>query len=201
MGEYTGIKSGERIKAVDMNTALSTIHEIADAALLPAGIIFPYAGAFAPSGWALCNGDPVSRTAYPKLFAAISTAWGAGNGSTTFNLPDLCGAHIRGAGTSSGFTDNVTISLAGRINDAIRNITGNLCGVDGVTKCAYPWGFAPGQNGAFYVGQELSIYNKYGGEYGVASGNTANFDVSRVVPTAPENRVKARGVNFIIKLW
>lgn len=56
---------------------------------IPAGIFLPYGGANAPSGWLLCDGAAVSRTTYAALFAAIGTAYGAGNGSTTFNVPDM----------------------------------------------------------------------------------------------------------------
>lgn len=67
----------------------------------PAGIIAPFAGTSAPSGWLSCNGAAVSRVDYATLFAAISTTWGSGDGSTTFNVPDLRGAFLRGSGTSS----------------------------------------------------------------------------------------------------
>lgn len=50
----------------------------------------------APSGWLPCNGAAVSRTTYPTLFARIGTAFGSGDGSTTFNVPDLRGEFIRG---------------------------------------------------------------------------------------------------------
>lgn len=52
-------------------------------------IVFMGPEANIPEGWLLCDGTPVSRTTYYKLFAAIGTTWGVGNGSTTFNLPDL----------------------------------------------------------------------------------------------------------------
>lgn len=61
------------------------------AALVPAGNIEYTARSSAPSGWLLCDGSAVSRTTYATLFAAIGTTYGAGNGSTTFNLPDLKG--------------------------------------------------------------------------------------------------------------
>jgi microcystin-dependent protein len=48
-----------------------------------------WAGSTAPTGWLLCNGAAVSRTTYSDLFAVISTTYGTGNGSTTFNVPDL----------------------------------------------------------------------------------------------------------------
>ena len=58
---------------------------------LPSGAITQYAGAAAPSGWLICNGAAVSRETYGALFGAIGTTYGVGNGSTTFNLPDLRG--------------------------------------------------------------------------------------------------------------
>lgn len=57
----------------------------------PVGTIVAYGGAAAPSHWLLCDGSAVNRTTYAKLFTAISTAYGVGDGSTTFNLPDLRG--------------------------------------------------------------------------------------------------------------
>lgn len=53
------------------------------------GMIFPYAGPSAPSGFLLCDGSAVSRTAYAALFAITSTTYGVGDNSTTFNIPDL----------------------------------------------------------------------------------------------------------------
>lgn len=60
-------------------------------AAIPAGVLMPYAGATAPSGWLLAYGQAINRTTYAALFAAIGTAYGAGDGSTTFNVPDLRG--------------------------------------------------------------------------------------------------------------
>jgi microcystin-dependent protein len=59
--------------------------------ILPAGLVSPYAGTAAPTGWLLCAGQTVSRTTYADLFSALSTTYGAGDGSTTFALPDLRG--------------------------------------------------------------------------------------------------------------
>lgn len=66
----------------------------------PAGVISMYAGSTAPSGWLICNGSAVSRTTYSRLFSAIGTTYGAGNGSTTFNLPNLKGRVPVGLDTS-----------------------------------------------------------------------------------------------------
>lgn len=58
---------------------------------LPAGSILPWAGATAPVNWLLCDGSAVSRTTYASLFSVVGTTYGAGNGTSTFNLPDLRG--------------------------------------------------------------------------------------------------------------
>jgi microcystin-dependent protein len=69
----------------------------------PAGIISPFGGTTAPSGWLACNGAAVSRVDYATLFAAIGTTWGAGDGSVTFNVPDLRGTFLRGTGTNGTY--------------------------------------------------------------------------------------------------
>jgi len=58
---------------------------------LPIGTVMKYAGTAAPSGWALCDGSLFSRSTFSQLFAAIGTSYGVGDGSTTFNVPDLRG--------------------------------------------------------------------------------------------------------------
>lgn len=57
----------------------------------PVGVINPYGGSTAPTGWLICDGSAVSRTTYAALFAILGTTYGPGNGSTTFNLPDFKG--------------------------------------------------------------------------------------------------------------
>ena len=75
--------------------------------LVPPGTVVAYAGSTPPSGWLQCDGLAVSRSEYAELFAAIGTTWGAGNGSTTFNLPDFRGRGPIGAGQGSGLTNRV----------------------------------------------------------------------------------------------
>ena len=69
------------------------------------GTILPTVATSAPSGWLLCDGSAVSRTTYANLFALVGTTFGAGNGTTTFNLPDLRGRSIIGVGQGSGLTN------------------------------------------------------------------------------------------------
>ena len=63
------------------------------------GMIAPFAMSSVPTGWLACDGSAVSRTTYADLFTAIGTTWGAGDGSSTFALPDLEGAFLRGTGS------------------------------------------------------------------------------------------------------
>ena len=93
--------------------AASKLSTAAQQALIPAGAVMPFAMNSAPSGWLAADGTAVSRSTYAALFAAISTTHGAGDGSTTFNLPDLRGIFVRGSGsqTISGTTYNKAFAL------------------------------------------------------------------------------------------
>jgi microcystin-dependent protein len=76
-----------------------------------------YGAVTPPSGWLICDGSAVSRTQYSNLFAIISTTWGIGDGSSTFNLPDLrdcfpIGASASKALTSAGGEATHTLSVA-----------------------------------------------------------------------------------------
>ncbi len=69
---------------------------------LPSGVVLPFGGTAAPTGFLIADGSAVSRTTYAALFAVIGTAFGAGDGSTTFNLPDMRGRFMRGVDGSAG---------------------------------------------------------------------------------------------------
>lgn len=71
--------------------------------IVPAGTMHLYAGSTAPTGFLLCQGQTVSRNTYPTLFSAISTNYGAGDGSTTFGIPDMQGRVAAGKNTSGTF--------------------------------------------------------------------------------------------------
>ena len=72
--------------------------------LTPAGAVMTFAGQTAPVGWLEADGRELSRTEYSTLFAAIGTLYGFGNNIDTFNIPDLRGYFVRGAGTNSDYT-------------------------------------------------------------------------------------------------
>jgi len=94
-----------------LNDKLGLTAKAADSELLdgkdgkiyaPPGAVISFAASSPPAGWIECNGASLSRTVYADLFAAIGTVFGAGNGSTTFNLPDLRGEFIRGFDNGRG---------------------------------------------------------------------------------------------------
>jgi microcystin-dependent protein len=91
---------------------------------LSPGVMLPYGGASAPSGWHLCDGTAVSRASNPQLFSAIGTAWGTGDGSTTFNLPDMRGRVFAGVDGSAGRLTSASDSAFGA-SAALGNVGGN----------------------------------------------------------------------------
>jgi microcystin-dependent protein len=83
---------------------------------VPAGAVMDYAGPTAPAGWLLCYGQAISRTTYALLYAAIGTSYGAGDGSTTFNVPDFRGRVGAGQDDMGGTSANRLTGLAGGVN-------------------------------------------------------------------------------------
>lgn len=150
----------------------------------PVGSIQAYGGTTAPWGWLLCQGQAVSRATYAELFGVIGTSFGAGDGSTTFNVPDLRESTVKGAGLtgkSSNHLDADGLALGEFIDDRIQSHTHTYTNVHNGTNAAY--GRADFTGGA----------EKY------------NFDGFTLTSSAPTGRsgttteVKAVGVNFIIK--
>lgn len=138
----------------------------------PVGAVFHFAAATPPAGFLECDGSEISRSAYAALFAAIGTTYGAGDGSTTFALPDLRDDFIRGARTTSR-------PVGTREDYAIENITGQFglddrgANGDGVNRLS----------GAFYS-DSTSGTGASGSEVGVI----VKFDASKVVKTSTETR-------------
>lgn len=79
---------------------------------VPAGTIAHFGMATAPAGWLKANGAAVSRTTYAALFLAVGVTYGAGDGSTTFNLPDLRGEFVRGWDDGRGVDTGRAIGTA-----------------------------------------------------------------------------------------
>lgn len=91
---------------------------------VPSGTIHTFAGTAAnvPAGYLLCDGGTISRTTYSRLFQAIGTTYGVGDGSTTFAIPDLRGEFIRGLDNSRG-VDTDTVTTQGSITNGSASVT------------------------------------------------------------------------------
>lgn len=149
-----------------------------------------------PVGYILCDGQDVSRTDYSDLFAVIGTNFGAGDGSTTFNVPDYRGCFLRGLGGASG-------TLYAKQNQGLPNITGGSSGyvLNGGTKSAIG-AFA---NNRFITSSVSGLvaspnWNILGG--GGEAYRDINFDASLSNPiygSANENRPDNFAVQYFIK--
>lgn len=116
--ETINIKDGEVTSAKLAASAVST--------LMPAGLIFPYAGSSAPTDYFLCDGSAKSRTTYSTLFGILGTTYGAGDGTSTFNIPDLRGRVIAGQDDMGGSSANRLTGLTGGVDgDGIGNTGGD----------------------------------------------------------------------------
>ena len=110
---------GDRVWILQQGTVWLVCGRVGVGTGVPVGSLTPYAGSSSsmPPGWLSCDGSAVSRTAYAALFAAIGTTYGNGNGSTTFNLPNLVNRVPVGSGGdygrgSTGGASTVTLSIA-----------------------------------------------------------------------------------------
>ena len=156
----------------------------------PSGQIGLFATDYAPTGWLKANGAVLSRTVYTNLFAAIGTRFGAGDGHSTFNLPDLRGEFPR-------FWDDLRGVDAGRVlgswqSDAIRNITAQmyLYGQDGSSS--------QGAFGFRKQGERGLVWSRNDNNAGVVMDFW--LDASKVVPTAQENRPRNIALLACIKI-
>ena len=154
------VKSVNGIKPTNGNVNITGV---------PTGTILPFAGNTVPEGFLACNGAAVSRTTYAALFSAIGTTYGGGNGSSTFNLPNLTDKFIQGSDTAG------TVKSAG-----LPNITGTLEKKSGAYPLLLGHYTELNQDGALWTTSEYDNHN-------ITSGSTLpnkllggfNFDASR----------------------
>ena len=174
---------------------ISKAQEVVAAIAVPSGTVIHFAGQTAPAGWLKANGAAVSRTAYAALFAAIGTTYGAGDGRSTFNLPDLRGEFIRGWDDGRGIDRGRALGSAQ--GDAIRNITGSI---DTGSNSGHQLFDEATATGALAISQRR--WRAWTSDTQDGRNNPAafDFDASRVVPTAPENRPRNIALLACIKI-
>ena len=148
---------------------------------VPPGAIVMWGASAPPTGWLICDGSAVSRSAYANLFTAISTTFGAGDGSTTFNLPDMQNRVPAGRNTGSG----------ARITSAGGNFDGTVLGATqdnqsrNIAQNQLP-NVAPSCSASTTINQSGSILQNGAGS--VNSGNTSppfiTFNLAAVTATS-----------------
>ena len=179
-----GAISGSQIAAGTLS-ANSFSLQLALDALIPAGTIVAFGGGAPPSGWLVCDGAEISRSS--RLGSVILSSWGPGNGSSTFNLPDLRGVFLRGVNGGRGdqFADPGDVRVAVRSGAASGNAVGS------------------------YQGDQLATHTHNAPIYDLASGSAnqgfintagANTGFKQTSQTGGnETRPKNAYVNYIIK--
>lgn len=144
---------------------------------VPAGSVMFISANSAPSGYLKANGAAVSRSTYSGLFAAIGTTYGAGNGSTTFNVPDLRGEFLRGLDDGRGVDPSRALGTAQL--DALQTIYGTLGFVKGIEQAT-----ASGAFEAYFNNKDESAHTP--GDR-ITNGYW-DFNSSRVARSASETR-------------
>lgn len=161
--------------------------------VLPAGCIMPFAGTSAPTSWVACDGSAISRSTYATLFAAIGTTWGVGDGSTTFNVPDLRGMFVRGTGTNATGSSSGAAgpSVGAYAADTYLNHTHAI--TDGGHSHTTPYSAALVSGG----GVGINVFT--GGSNFPTSTVTTGITVNTSTTGGTETKPKNYGVLYIIK--
>lgn len=110
---WSSALASETYVQTEVNIGINSAKDYTDMEVeigVPTGCVQAFAGQTTPTGWLLCDGSAVSRVTYEKLFSVIGTSYGAGDGSTTFNLPNLVDKFIEGSSTAG------TVKTAGLPN-------------------------------------------------------------------------------------
>lgn len=146
--------------------------------LVPTGVVLPFGGSTVPNGWLLANGAAVSRASKSRLFSVYGTTFGAGDGSTTFNLPDLRDRYIIGVNTNA---------LGTQLAEQLPNIKGY----------AYFYNVADGKGAISTTGSGSgftlgSYVDKCDFNFNANSSNSTYTDNGHVYPLS-------LALNFIIK--
>lgn len=142
---------------------LKSVIDAVAATLTPPGAVQAFASLAPPTGWLRCNGAAVSRATFNALFTAIGTTFGVGDGSTTFNLPDLRGEFVRGLDDGRGVdagrlvgTAQSSQNLAHFHSPLIASGTGGLAGLIGTSdpdRYGASWEYFP-SGGSNYISTE-----------------------------------------------
>lgn len=194
---FTGTPTAPTAATGTRSTQIATTAFVGAESLIaaPTGSVYTFAGATVPTGWLKCNGAQLSRTTYAALFAVIGTTYGAGDGSTTFALPDLRGEFVRGVDDGRGV--DAGRALGSKQGDAIRNMSGEVRfqAVDGSDQLIWLSSGVFSHSADTVLGGHKQLASSASGSW----EQILSFSADKVVPTAAENRPRNVAMHYIIK--
>lgn len=191
----------------NLATALNSASNDISAAIIGNSItaeLRMFAGSVAPSGWLMCDGSALSRNAYANLFNAIGTAFGTGDGTTTFNLPDMRGRVPVGAGQGTNLTNHNLGDKGGEEKHTLTTaeMPAHNHSIN-IHDPGHSHGVYGGSSGSYQPG---GPYGASGGQNGQASGNTASAGTGITADSSNTGSGTAHNimqpytaVNYIIK--
>lgn len=197
--------AGQNIHFAIGGTTIATINSDGNMKnFLPTGTILSYGGITAPTGYFLCNSQAVSRTTYSDLFAVIGISFGEGNGSTTFNVPDLRGRFLRGrdngAGRDPDAASRTAMNTGGNTGDNVGSVQGDVfqghLHSAGTYILAIQYGATPTTPAAWLNPNGGASSNEAVGGY---SGSPYTDSTNGTPRTSSETRPINAYVNYIIK--
>ena len=174
----------------DPTTALQASTKQYVDTVMPSGMIMPFAGTSAPTSWLACNGAAISRSTYATLYNAIGTTWGTGDGSTTFNVPDLRGVFLRGTGTNSNGAVGQSVGTYAADTYLNHSHTASDSGHTHTYTAVSGTSQATGGSGSNYYNSTTT---------GTTSTGNANITVATSTTGGTETKPKNYGVLYIIK--
>jgi microcystin-dependent protein len=168
----------------------------------PTGSMIPFAGASAPpqtisgvSAWLICDGAAVSRTTYAALFAALSETYGAGDGTTTFNLPDLRGRMPIGAGNEGAAANNTARNLGAKGGDTRMQTHTHVQNAHTHTQNAHGHDLGGGQSFGMSFGNNDGGFATFGAAVAVINQGTYQGPYSALANTATNQNTTATNQN------
>lgn len=172
--------------------------------LVPVGTVVAFAGSTAPEGWLLCDGSAVSRSTYANLWVTLSSTYGNGDGSTTFNLPDAMGRSIVGAGSGSGLTTRTlstksgveSVTLTGAQSGTSAHGHGNtISATTGTVSADHAHNANHGHTAS--SGEQSATHNHYIGSHAHSykTAATATAGTNRAILTGTGSGATTGGIN------
>ena len=205
--------AGANVQAANAKVCASAFHgdgsNLTGIVAMPTGAVVPFGGSSAPTGFLLCAGQAVSRSTYSALFGVISTTYGAGDESSTFNLPDLRGRVVAGqddmGGTSAdrltgltGGVDGDTLAATGGAETHVLTTAQLATHTHGATK-SYAAESDSGNTRFSLVNEQQNRQDSFPG-YQTTTGDTNNIISTTGSGSAHNNVQPTIILNYIIKI-